>query len=157
MRSIHLALTLSRHLISERRISPIALHRLINTPLSLIVRHTASSIMPNNLTLVPMSLHSFCESALELFRKDHGAFVHFVLSGRQKEEQVNIDPILNAVTRHEGLSLLRDYDSLLGIDDHIQVQAPLTVYPVARRQDTLVSDVHLKYEFTTSRVCVNIF
>ncbi|KAF8956187.1 hypothetical protein BDZ97DRAFT_1764028 [Flammula alnicola] len=106
--------------------------------------------MSNNLLFANMSVNAFCDRALRLHRADQKAFVNFVLSGIQGGHQAVVDPILNAIGRVEGLVVRRDYDSLLGIDDNVQVKTCLTVYPLAKKEDTLATNVHLKYRFTST-------
>lgn len=99
------------------------------------------------------SLSQFCETAKRLMESDDPAsFVHFVLCGRYQGHQVFVDAFQN--TLHEGYKLkgLRDFDSLLGISEDIPVRTSLTLFPLARKEDTLHTNIHLNYSFDISGV-----
>ncbi|KAF8808357.1 hypothetical protein BYT27DRAFT_7097079 [Phlegmacium glaucopus] len=98
------------------------------------------------------TLDDFCTTAKRLHKLDDMApFVRFVLCGIYQDDfeqhQAIIDPIQNRLHAGYPITGLRDFDSLLGIDKHIRVRSPLTVFPVARMQDTLHTNVHLSYSF----------
>lgn len=99
-----------------------------------------------------MSVLGFCERAEGLLLADQGKFVRFVLTGQDGNSQGCIDPIINRTSEDDVLRASRDYDSLLGISKHIEVDQHLTVYPVARHEDTLSRNIHIKHEFTTANV-----
>ena len=100
-----------------------------------------------------MSVLEFCKRAKGILKaKDDSGFVKFVLTGQHGGHQAVVDPILHKMTDYEGLYILRDYDSLLGIHQDICVKGHLTVYPLARREDTLATNIHLKHSFNSSRV-----
>jgi hypothetical protein len=102
----------------------------------------------NNLEPKSYSLAEFCETArLLLDSEDPASFVRFVLCGRYQNHQVIVDPFQNSLNEQYGFQGLRDYDSLLGICKDIPVRAPLTLFPLARREDTLNTNVHLNYSF----------
>jgi hypothetical protein len=107
--------------------------------------------------IVNMSLLEFCNRAKGLLNASQSDFVQFVLTGRRGGRQAYVDPILNRLTDDEELNVIRDYDSLLGIDRHLCVQRYITVYPVARKEDTLTRNLHIQYEFHTSRVRISFF
>ena len=82
--------------------------------------------------------------------------IHFALSGIFKPNnedgeiqcyQAVIDPIRNEVDQDHPLEIMRDYDSVLGLDFEILVQGPLSVYPVPADSTTLTTSVHIDYEF----------
>jgi len=122
------------------------------------------------------SVFDFCRKAKSLLQQDQAQFVQFVLSGQYDEYveatdpiditladdqglilrrcQAVIDPILDALRDDEDITVSRDYDSILGIHDDIIVSSDLTVYPVAKREDTLTKNVHLKHHFTMPTVCL---
>lgn len=103
-----------------------------------------------------MSVLEFCQRAKELLRFNQEDFVRFVLTGQDIDDtQACIDPIRNRVTedQFDRLHLTRDYDSLLGISKHIHVQRHLTMCCVAKREDTLSTNIHIKYDFVTAGVC----
>ena len=109
--------------------------------------------MADELPYSHMSIVDFCKRAKGILDvEDHAGFVKFVLTGQHGAHQAVVDPVLNKMGEYEGLSVLRDYDSLLGISADICVNGHLTVYPVSRREDTLVSNIHLKHSFESSKV-----
>lgn len=103
---------------------------------------------------ISLSLLEFCQQAKMLLDADQTAdFVRFVITGKDVNgSQACIDPVINRVTQDHPLEILRDYDSLLGISKTIQVKSDITVYPVAKQEDTLTKNVHLRHTFKTSRV-----
>lgn len=106
---------------------------------------------PVNLPLEHISLYVFCRKSKDLLRTNHKDFVKFTLTGVHDGRQYVVNPTLDRMG-DEDFGALRDLDSLLGISWHIEVRKPLTFYPVGRQEDTLSRDVHLKYEFNSSRV-----
>jgi len=73
-------------------------------------------------------------------------FDRFVLTGRHEAErhQVTLHPVRDRLPYDLPVQLTRDYDSLIGISDHIRLSGtPLFVSPVARDDQTLTSNVHL--------------
>jgi hypothetical protein len=99
----------------------------------------------------PYSIEEFIHTAATI-RDNEGdphrfsSFERFVLTGRHEHEghQVTLDPIRNRIPNHLPALVNRDYDSLIGISDHIRLtSAPLFVSPVARNDQTLTSTVHL--------------
>lgn len=104
-----------------------------------------------------MSVERFCRVAKGLLAADQAAFVRFVLCGIYNDSQVVVDPILSRMSGDEPLSVMRDYDSILGFDKDIKVKNFLMVYPVAKREDTLTTNVHLKHTFEGNSVCLFIF
>lgn len=104
-----------------------------------------------------LSLLEFCQRAKELLSINQPDFVRFVLTGRDTDgTQACIDPILNRVPQDHPLEIIRDYDSLLGISKTIRVQASITVYPVAKREDTLSKNIHIRYQFSKSSVSLHL-
>lgn len=94
------------------------------------------------------SLAQFCETAKTLLESDDPAsFVRFVLCGRYQNHQAVIDAIQNRLDDHHIITGLRDFDSLLGIHRDIVVRTGLTLYPLARKEDTLRTNIHLQYSF----------
>jgi hypothetical protein len=97
-----------------------------------------------------LSLAEFCQQAkLLLDSDDTASFTRFVLCGQHEGRQVVVDAIRNRIQYrdHHLLKGLRDYDSLLGIDKDIRVRTSLSLYPVARKEDTLRNNIHLDYSF----------
>jgi hypothetical protein len=109
-----------------------------------------------NLPHLPMSVSDFCQRAQELRDEDHAKFVKFVLTGKDGQGQAVVDPILDRVKPTERMQLTRDYDSILGMCPDIKVHGSLTVYPLAKRDDTLTRNTHFTYRFHHGGVC-NIF
>lgn len=107
----------------------------------------------NNLEPRSYSLAQFCETAKFLLDSDDPtSFVQFVLCGRYQNHQVVVDAFQNCLNEHYKLQGLRDFDSLLGIYKDIPVRAPLTLFPLARKEDTLNTNVHLDYSFVIPSV-----
>jgi hypothetical protein len=102
----------------------------------------------NNLEQRSYSLAEFCEIAKVLQDSDDPvSFVKFVLCGRYQDHQVLVDAFRNRLDEQHTLEGFRDFDSLLGICPDIPVHAPLTLFPLARKEDTLHTNVHLNYSF----------
>jgi hypothetical protein len=87
----------------------------------------------------PYSIEEFIHTAATI-RDNEGdphrfsTFERFVLTGRypQQRHQVVLDPIRNRMPNHLQALVTRDYDSLIGISDHIRLTgAPLFVSPAA--------------------------
>lgn len=107
----------------------------------------------NNLEHKSYSLAEFCETAkLLLDSGDAASFVQFVLCGRYENHQVVVDAFRNRLNEQHKFRGLRDFDSLLGICEDIPVRAPLTLFPLARKEDTLHTNVHLNYSFVITGV-----
>ncbi|GLB33116.1 hypothetical protein LshimejAT787_0100010 [Lyophyllum shimeji] len=105
-----------------------------------------------NYPLVNLSVGRFCSAAKRLLSQDaHADFANFVLTGTSNKKQAVIDPILDSLSEDEPFSELRDYDSLLGIDSGISVTTSLTLYPIAKHEDTLTADIHVSYHFTNTK------
>jgi len=56
--------------------------------------------------------------------------------------QAILDPIQNALDDHP-ISVVQDYDSLLGLSVNIVFNKPITIYPAAKFEDTLSKNIHL--------------
>jgi len=100
-----------------------------------------------------LSLSDFYNQAKDLYKADQAAFVKFVLSGLDGDERVFVDALHNSLPVDEPIQVTRDYDSLLAISDRIEVENYITVYPVAKKEDTLTANVHLDHRFTKAGVC----
>jgi len=105
------------------------------------------------------SVSGFCQAAAALLNSpDPADFVRFVLTGIYDGYQAVVDPILSRVrpTETSTLQLRRDYDSILGISKNICVRSTeLTIYPLAKYQDSLTKNVHIVYEFENDLVCIS--
>ncbi|KAG5646709.1 hypothetical protein H0H81_008182 [Sphagnurus paluster] len=99
-------------------------------------------------TTAPMSLNDFYSACLTLLEKSHAEFVDFAPTGMYENEQAVVDPILDSMPDEEDFEVLRDYNSLIGIDKNIGISCPLNVYPVAQLKDTLRKNIHLSYRFS---------
>lgn len=93
------------------------------------------------------SLAQFCETAKHLLDSDPASFVRFVLCGRYQDHQVIVDAFRNTLDERHKIQGLRDFDSLLGIFEDIPVRTALTLFPLARKEDTLHTNIHLNYSF----------
>jgi hypothetical protein len=74
-------------------------------------------------------------------------FERFVLTGRHELErhQAQLDPILNRLPDNLPVHQTRDYDTLIGLSDNIQIRGrQLLVLPVACDTQTLTAPVHLR-------------
>lgn len=106
-----------------------------------------------NLPTVNHTVLSFCKDAKALEAESHANFVRFVLAGEKDDgTRVVVDPILNAVPNNEAFNVQRDYDSVLGIHKDILVDSHLSVSPIGKANETLSTDVHIKYHFESSKV-----
>lgn len=102
----------------------------------------------DNLDNLSYSLAEFCETAKLLLESDDpSSFVRFVLCGRFQNNQVFVDAIQNRLDEEHLIKGLRDFDSLLGIHKDIPVRSSLTLFPLARKEDTLHTNIHLNYSF----------
>jgi hypothetical protein len=91
------------------------------------------------------SIREFVAQAAALHGSDDKTdFIRFVLTGQWDGHQVVIDPLRHVLEAQERLTIKRDFDSLLGLSREICVLAPLFVYPVARHEDTLRHNVHIR-------------
>ncbi|PPQ74580.1 hypothetical protein CVT25_004848 [Psilocybe cyanescens] len=96
-------------------------------------------------------LRAFCHKGkILLSEQKYKEFVRFMLCGIDptNETQVIVDAFQNGIDDDKQLEVMRDYDSLLGIDPNIKVLSSIDVFPLARHADTLTSSVHLSYLFT---------
>jgi len=100
-----------------------------------------------------LSLADFYNRAKDLYKDNQAAFVKFVLSGFDDGERVFVDTLHNCLPVDEPIQVTRDYDSLLAISDRIEVENYITVYPVAKKEDTLTANIHLDHRFTLLGVC----
>ena len=95
-----------------------------------------------------LSLTEFCTTAkILLDLGDSASFVKFVLCSRYQNRQVVVNAIQNCLDPEYPIKGLRDFDSLLGIHKDIPVLSSLTLFPLARKEDTLRTNVHLSYNF----------
>lgn len=111
-------------------------------------------------SVVSHSLREFTDRAYHLHEvlNDNDGFLRFVLTGEFVDEdgepkQAFVDPIQNNVIQdgHE-LSILRDYDSLLGVADKIMVDASISVFIVPHNTYALKTGIHLKHPIRYQRV-----
>ena len=107
--------------------------------------------------IVTTDLLGFCERAKCLLNASQADFERFVLTGRHSGTQFAIDPIRNRLPDFADVRVVRDYDSLLGISRQIRVANYLTVYPIARKEDTLSRNIHIEYEFSSPNVSLPSF
>lgn len=98
------------------------------------------------------SIGKFCETAKALLDNDVAAFIRFMLCGHHPDHQVVVDPIQDRLDDDHRLKGLRDFDSLLGVDKDIRVRSSLTLFPLAKKDDTLRTNLHLKHSFQIAGV-----
>lgn len=100
------------------------------------------------------NLSEFCATAAELLADEDRPedFVRFLLTGQYNNAQAVVAPSFNRLRRRDELIIERDFDSLLGISNEIEFKTSITVFPVARKQDTLTRSVHLTYGIRTPAV-----
>lgn len=106
---------------------------------------------------VNMNLDEFYDVARDLLRDENKQpdFVTLMMTGRLPNNvQVAIQPLGHAVRPNDPFYLSRDIDSAIGISEHIQFDHALTLYPVAKIEDTLVKDIHISHTFETDEVCL---
>jgi hypothetical protein len=100
-----------------------------------------------------MSITDFCINTKRLLTEGrHADFVKMALCGLYNGSQIAVDAILDRMDDREQFEGSRDYDSLLGISEHIRIRGPLTVYPIAKHDDTLKTDLHIKHTFHCRQV-----
>jgi len=85
-----------------------------------------------------------------LTEEDFPSFVTHALCGQGEDAeygqyQVALDPILNRLDENHPISVLRDYDSLIGVSPHIRVNGPLWVYAISKHEDSLQNNIHLSH------------
>lgn len=106
-----------------------------------------------NLPLQTVSIKQFCLLAQRLHDAgDQHNFVRLVVSGIFEGKQYVVNPLHNRMHRDEPFGLTHDFDSTVGIAKDIMVEDSLTVFPVAKREDTLSISIHLDHQFENSRV-----
>lgn len=69
-----------------------------------------------------------------------------MLGGQLDGHQALIDPHLDPLREEHAIRITRDFDSFLGFDTDIIVDADLMVNPIANFRDTLSTSIHLKLE-----------
>jgi hypothetical protein len=108
---------------------------------------------PANLPLRNVSIKQFCVLAQRLLDAgDQHNFVRLVVSGIFEGQQYVVNPLHNRMGQDEPFRLMHDFDSAVGIAKNIMVDDSLTMFPVARREDTLSASIHLDHQFENSRV-----
>jgi len=110
-----------------------------------------------DLPLQDYSMLSFCQTAKRLLAVDQEAFVRFVLCGRYEDHRVILDPLIDTVDPEDTINITRDFDSLLAIVEHLKISSDLALYPVAKKEDTLTTDVHFTHQFVSSQVRLSHF
>jgi hypothetical protein len=110
--------------------------------------------MAENIPIESYTLPEFVEKTklLQADHDDQARFITFALTGVDDEHQSVIDAVRNAVPEDHSLSVLRDYDSLLGLSADLAVDNFIYVYPVAKREDTLNTNIHVKHRLPGGKV-----
>ena len=83
-----------------------------------------------------------------------GDFIRFALTGAYhgtEPHQAVLNPLQNALENHR-VSVVRDYDSLLGLSAQILFDNPITIYPAAKFEDTLSKNIHLSAPFVSQAI-----
>lgn len=81
-------------------------------------------------------------------------FASYVLTGINRTDvdditQISVDVMQQALDSPAIPILRRDYDSLLIFSNTIPIETPVYVYPIPRRQDTLLESLHAKITMIT--------
>ncbi|KAG6852775.1 hypothetical protein C0991_009198 [Blastosporella zonata] len=104
-----------------------------------------------NYPCVNHSLRDFISHAHSLYQPDvdNSEFIRFVLTGEYDDfdnvvKMAFIDPIQNIVNPDARLTIQRDYDSLLGIADHIMVTGDISVFAIPHPSFALKTSLHFK-------------
>jgi len=95
-----------------------------------------------------------------LDQEEFPAFVAHALCGQGEAHnfgryQVTLDPILNRLDEDHPISVLRDYDSLIGVSPNIRVKGALWVYAIAKHEDSLQNNIHLSHSIVS--LCVRLY
>lgn len=106
------------------------------------------------------SLAEFNESAQDLLEPDKNPkFTRFVLTGEADDHQAVIDPNRNALPPADDLeiSLERDYDSVLGISNHIRVKTPISISVYPDPTKFLCSSMHIRHQLDPTNVSIPMY
>ncbi|PPR05563.1 hypothetical protein CVT26_008757, partial [Gymnopilus dilepis] len=98
-----------------------------------------------------LTVGQFYKKCKDYLEQDPTKFVKFTLCGMDADGPFLVDPLRECIKRSESFVVTRDYDSLLGIHDNILATSYITIHTLARNEDSLSSNVHLKYRFSSSR------
>lgn len=118
-----------------------------------------SAAQQNN-NYVHTSVQGFCRRGKALLEANPPAqadFVKYMLSGLDGDLRVVVNPMEDRLEDDESITLRRDIDSLLGIEEDICVDRDLTVYPIPRKEDTLTKNIHIESQFTSVKVCTAFY
>jgi hypothetical protein len=92
------------------------------------------------------SLREFTARASHLYQEDPNNFLRFTLTGViPGEHQAVIDPLRNFLDHRHEIIVNRDYDSIIGIAEQIEINCKLCLYPVSNPKDALQTSVHLNH------------
>jgi hypothetical protein len=105
------------------------------------------------------SLLDFVDFASDLYADlaeqggDHDGFLKFVLTGDVLgDHQAVVDPFRNSMEPGHGIEVLRDYDSIIGVSDHVVATCILELNPVSNQTDSLTKSIHLEHEIMDGEV-----
>lgn len=113
---------------------------------------------PAERNIVGQSLAEFNEACnFYLGQNNFPGFISHALCGQgdsldRGRYQVTIDPILNRLDEDHPISILRDYDSLIGVSPHIRVKGALRIYAIAKHEDALQNNIHLSHPIVSFHV-----
>jgi hypothetical protein len=105
-------------------------------------------------TLPPQSytLKQFVRHAKHLENEDNDNFVWFLLTGEADDHQAILDPNRNTLPEDHDIIHSRDYDTVIGITQNIEVNGSISVYPVPNPVEALTTSIHIKYPITHANV-----
>jgi hypothetical protein len=99
------------------------------------------------------SLKEFIERAKALYSDEVFEFLTFILTGEdRRNHQAILDPFRNVLPPGDLVDSMRDYDSVIGITEHIVVRSAISVYPIPNPVEVLTTSIHLKYGVKTGNV-----
>jgi len=105
-----------------------------------------------------LSLTEFVSHGKELLKeKQMDDLSNFVLTGAFCGRQYQVDPIKHVISPSHPVSIMRDYDSVLGFADRLYISAPITLHPIAKIADSLQRNVHIQQTFENEHVGLGIF
>jgi hypothetical protein len=100
------------------------------------------------------ALSAFNNKVIRLLPQDEGMVdevqyyrgLNLALTGKDSATGIQylLEPTRNRFTREREVTVVRDYDSLIGFTGWIPIVSNVFIYPVTNPVDTLTANVHLK-------------
>ncbi|KAF8871325.1 hypothetical protein BD779DRAFT_1680483 [Infundibulicybe gibba] len=91
-----------------------------------------------------LSLPKYVDMAEMFAELDQKLFMRFILTGQHLlNSQVAVDPSHNLVNEQHPISLLRDYNTVIGFTKDIIVQGPFTILSTPQTHNFLSTNIHL--------------